>query len=260
MRAPLAGLLLVAACQRPDPAGDAAAPVEDTGAPALYEVSGRIVDLDDQPVVDVFVTVSTDFCIPDRTASDGSFTVGRVDPGPKRLITYGETAANGLFASVSAAFEPQGDTTFPEPVRTPRLDERWPVDPAATTEQRVVSADGLELTIPPGSLSLAPFAPSEVQVARVPPDRAPPVVPDGVELADLFVLHPILSTFDPPAPVAFPADTGLPPGTRVTFHALDYDLGVLVPVAAGTVDAAGRPVTDAGQGIPELTWIGLSVE
>jgi hypothetical protein len=37
-------------------------------------------------------------------------------------------------------------------------------------------------------------------------------------------------------------------------------LGQLVVVAAGVVGQDGRPRTEDGQGIPELTWLGLSVE
>ena len=73
---------------------------------------------------------------------------------------------------------------------------------------------------------------------------------------DLFVLHPILSTIDPPATARFPAGA-LPPGTPVTFHALDYESGLLVEVGAGTVDSTGRPQIETG-GIPELTWVGVT--
>ena len=97
-------------------------------------------------------------------------------------------------------------------------------------------------------------------MARVPVDLAPPVAPEDVELLDLFVLHPILSPLDPPAPISFPEDTELAPGTRVVFHALDYELGRLVPVATGEVGEDGRPASDDGQGIPELTWIGMSLQ
>jgi hypothetical protein len=193
--------------------------------PDRYEVSGQVVDLAGAPVVDVFVTVSTEFCIPDRTDEARGFTVGEVDAGDKRLITYGETAANGLFASVVFAFSADGTLTFDGPIPTPSLDERWPVYPDATSEQQVMTSDGLQLTIPAGSLSMAPFAPDEVQVARVNVDQAPPFVPDDLTLVDLFALHPIQSILDPPAPVAFPGDIGLSPGTAVTFHSLDYETG-----------------------------------
>ena len=252
--------MVLGACAGAAPTGDSAE-ASDMGADeARFAVGGRIADLGDEPVVDVFVTVSTEFCTPDRTDDDGAFEVAEVSPGAKRLITYGETAANGLFASVVFAFEADETTVFADPVLAPALTEIHPVDPDATEEQVLESTDGLSLTIPVGSLTVAAFAPDEVQVARVPVERAPPFVPEEVVILDLFVLHPIRSTFDPPAPVAFPADTHLAPGTAVLFHSLDYETGELIPVAAGTVDADGRPVTDEGQGLVELTWIALSQE
>ncbi len=232
----------------------------DTSAPSTFAVGGVITDLSDGPIVDVFVTVSTEFCIPDRTDSQGDFEVQEVVAGPKRLITYGETASNGLVASVSFAFQADSAHVFDAAIQLPRLEETWPLDEAATDAQAITTSEGLTLTIPAGALKLAPFAPSELQLARVPVGDAPDFLPEGVELVDLFVLHPVLSTLDPPAAVAFPSDTALPSGTRVRFHALDYTLGQLVDVATGVVDEDGRPRTDEGQGIPELTWIGLSVE
>lgn len=253
-------LLPLVACTGPASV-DTGGPDDDGGSGhGRFIISGIVVDLDGDPVVDVFVTVSTEFCTPDRTDEAGAFAVGEVDPGDKRLITYGETASNGLFASVVFPFEADEALHLEAPIRTPALVETWPVDPSAAEDQVVMTADGLALTIPAGALTLAPFAPAEVQVARVPVELAPPFIPEGVDLLDLFVLHPIQSTFDPPAPVAFPADTALPPGAAVRFHALDYDTGLLVPVASGTVDADGRPVTDDGAGIPELTWVGVSLE
>jgi hypothetical protein len=225
-----------------------------------FEVSGQVADLDGQPVVGVFVTVSTEFCIPDQTDESGTFTVGQVVPGPKRLITYGETATNGLFASVVFAFEADSAVWFEQPVLAPALTEIWPLDLDSSSDLTVQSNDGLTLQISAGSLTMAPFAPGELQVARVPVDQAPDFVPEGIELVDLFALHPIQSTFDPPAPVSFPSDTGLTVGTAVTFHALDYESGLLIPVATGTVDSNGHPTTAPGQGLPELTWVGISTE
>jgi len=245
-------LVLVAGCTAgttPD------SPTESTADPSRFSVEGTLLDLDGGSIEDAFVTVSTDFCIPDRTAPDGTFEVGEVDPGSKRLITYGETAANGLFASVAFAFEADDQHVFGRPILLPELVETHPVDPSV--DQVIETADDLTLAVDADTLTLAPFAPSEIQVARVPVEDAPPVVPDEVDLVDLFVLHPILSTIDPPAAVTFPV-SDLPPGTQVTIHALDYDLGTLVPVAEGVVDDGGRPTTLPGDGIPELTWIGLS--
>jgi len=258
------GVLLMVACTGPeadDSAGSADTwPQTDTAPPEGFEVSGTVLGLLGEPVVDVFVTVSTEFCIPDQTDAEGRFTVGQVAEGPKRLITYGDTATNGLFASVVFAFDAEGPLVFDGPVLAPELTEIWPLDPTAAEAQTIETADGLTLTVAAGAVTLAPFAPDELQVARVPVAQAPAFVPDGVALVDLFALHPIQSTLDPPARTSFPADTGLAPGAAVTFHSLDYDTGLLVPVATGTVDADGHPTTDTDQGIPELTWIGLSAE
>ena len=253
-------LALVLACTG-TPHADSAANGEDTAGDSAeaagFSVSGQVLDLDDQPVVDVFVTVSTEYCIPDRTAEDGSFTVGDVDAGDKRLITYGETAENGLFASVVFPFEASDTVTFDDPVLAPALTETWPLDP--TIDQQIETDDGLSLTISADSLSLAPFAPEELQVARVPVARTPPMVPEGVTLLDVFVLHPIQSTLDPPAPVAFPGNTELSEGQAVAFWSLDYDTGLMAQVATGTVDAEGRPVTADGEGLVELTWVGVAL-
>ena len=252
-------LLLIAGCT--SSAADSGEPALDTTAePSGFAVSGVTLDLSGEPAVDMFVTVTTEFCTPDQTDEAGAFSVENVAAGDKLLVTYGETASNGLFASVVFPFHADAALTLAEPVLTPRLTEAWTIDPGAQTTQTVQSNDGLLLTIEPGALTLAPFMAEAIQVARVPAEMAPPFSSDGVELLDLFVLHPILSSFDPPAPISFPADTGLEPGTTVTFHALDYSTGLLTAVATGTIDKDGRPTTDPGQGIPELTWIGLSVE
>lgn len=260
-----AGALLLWACtgtNTPTDRASADSGSADSGGLSVdrFTVHGLVEDLLGQPVVDVFVTVSTEFCIPDRTDGDGAFGVGEVSEGDKRLITYGETASNGLFASVAFPFSANEAFVFERPIRTPALDETWPLDEFAAEAQRIETEDGLVLTVPAGALELAPFMPNELQVARVPWELAPPITPVGLELVDLFVLHPIQSMFTSPAPVAFPSDLGLSPGTAVQFHSLDYETGLLVPVANGTVDQGGHPVTTEGQGLRELTWIGLSLE
>jgi len=248
-RASLAGLLLLGCTAT----STELPPTEDDGR---FGVTGSITTDVGAPVVDVFVTVSTEFCIPDRTARDGAFAIGDVDPGPKRLITYGETASNGLFASVSMAFDADDEHVFDAPIHTPELVERIAVEPSEPVS--IITADGLSISMEAGALELAPFAPAELQVARVDPATAPIGVP-GVELLDMFVLHPIQSTMDPPAAVSFPA-VSLPEGTPVVFHALDYDTGRLEVVSSGQIDAAGRPTTTPGEGIPELTWVAVSLE
>ena len=148
---------------------------------------------------------------------------------------------------------------FEAPIKMPRFEEIYLLNEDNSDEYTIATNDGLEIIIAPSALNLAPFSPSELQVARVPIAQSPPFIPEDVELVDRFVLHPILSTLDPPSVISFPNDTELPIDSTVKFYALDYELGKLAPVATGFVDENGHPKTNDGQGIPELTWIGLSI-
>ncbi|GEM_PF-1600081 len=227
--------------------------------PVVFSVIGSAEDLAGRAPVEMLVTASGDYCVPDDTDGAGSFTVEKVEAGNKRLITYGETAANGLFASIVIPVTVDGNIKIERPVLSPRLTERHPIDPESNQIQWVESDEGLRLEIAPGSIEFAPFMPEEVQVARIPLESTPPFVPDGIELLDLFVLHPIRSTFEPAASVKFPVLPGTEPGTAVHFYALDYNTGWLKKVAEGVVDENGRPSSADGQGITELTWIGIAL-
>lgn len=252
-RAAGSALLALAAC-----AGPATGPDRGDSGSEGWTVSGMVADLDGTPVPDLYVTASDSFCVPDVTDADGAFSVANVGAGEKRLITYGSTAPGGPWGSVVLPLEIRADVTLSEPVLAPSLPESIPLDTDA--DQAIETADRLRIDVEAGSLTLAPFAAAELRVRRVPVTMAPAFVPEGVALIDLFVLDPIRSTLDPPAPVAFPPDLGLVEGQAVRVHALDYATGWLVPVATGEVGADGRASTADGQGIPELTWIALSLE
>lgn len=271
LRASSALVLIVAAVSACAPGVNAPGTTGDASGPSSTDtnsteelgtsvVRGRVADLSGQAIIDMFVTVSDDYCVPDRTSTTGAFVVERVQDGSQRLITYGETASNGTFASVVLPILVEGDTTVANTVSVPRLDETHPVDLESTEVQTITSSDGLELELQPGSLTFAPFFEAEILVARVPVSDAPAFVPQEVELHDLFVLHPIRSTFDPPAPLRFPPDPELTPGTSVSFYSLDYDTGLLTPVATGVVNDEHAPVTSPGQGLPELTWVAVAID
>lgn len=224
-----------------------------------FSVHGTIHDQYNQPITNLFVTASSEFCIPDQTDEQGVFEIRNVEEGEKRLIIYGDTTPDGLVASVSFTFEVENNHVFEAPIKMPRFEEIYLLNEDNSDEYTIATNDGLEIIIAPSALNLAPFSPSELQVARVPIAQSPPFIPEDVELVDLFVLHPILSTLDPPSVISFPNDTELPIDSTVKFYALDYELGKLAPVATGFVDENGHPKTNDGQGIPELTWIGLSI-
>ncbi len=199
------GLLLgTAAC------GQALTPPEPTmPAPSGFTVGGRVLDLMGQPVVDLFVTVSTEFCIPDRTDANGHFEIQRVQSGPKRLITYGETTTGTAVASVAIALEAQSAQELGQAIELPVLDESCAIELHTEMVQTIESREGLSIDIQPEALTLAPFAVARLQVARVPLAQAPAIAPASLQLVDLFVLHPILSTLNPPSPLRFPNDLGL---------------------------------------------------
>ncbi len=257
-RAASSALFALAAC-----AGDAVTP--ETGemgadtAGEAWTVSGSVADLDGTPVSELYVTASDAFCVPDTTDRAGAFDIGNVSAGEKRLITYGNTAPGGPWGSIVLPIDVSSDLFVDGPVLAPSLSEAIPVDADAGEAQIIETADGLGLTIEAGSLALAPLADAELRVRRIPVAQAPAFVPEGVALLDLFVLDPIRSTLEPPARVSFPPDLGLAEGQAVVVHALDYDTGWLVPVATGVVDASGRATSADGRGIPELTWMALSL-
>ena len=169
-------------------------------------------------------------------------------------------AAGALHASVVFAFDAEADTTFPMPVPAPVFATTFAVNPEAADTEVYATPEGFALSVPPGSLTLAPFTDDAIYAVRVPLDRAPAFVPAGVDLVDLWALGPIQSTFSPPAAVAFPPDLGLIQGEGVGVYALGYATGLLARVSDATVADDGTASTADGGGIPELTWIALARE
>ena len=107
----MSSLLLITGCT--PSATDSGEPAPDTAAePAGFAVSGVALDLSGEPAVNMFVTVTTEFCTPDRTDEAGVFSVENVSAGDKLLVTYGETASNGLFASVVFPFRADAELTL----------------------------------------------------------------------------------------------------------------------------------------------------
>ena len=232
----------------------------DSGGASADEgtVSGIVLDAEGAPVVGLVVTVSGEFCIPDETDAAGAFTVTGVGAGPRRLVTYGETADAGRVASLAFAFAAGGEVVFDEPIHDPFLVEAGELDGAAP----LVTPGGLEWTVEPGAFDPPPFGDATLWEARLDPALAPPFVPDGVRLLDLFALEPAGGAFDPPAAVRFPPVEGAAPGDAVRFYVLDLDAGTLVEAAEGRVDEAGRPATSPadGGGISTLGWLAVAAE
>lgn len=233
----------------------------DGDAKAGHAAKGKIIDLSGAPVVNVYVTVSTEFCIPDRTSTTGSFTVRNIVPSPaKRLIVYGPTANGAPHASLAFAFTGghTGDFEFGKPIVVPRLVTPLTYDPSIVDPQRLATGDGFAITLRAGDLRIEGFDAPKLFAVQVPLEKAPPFGEPLSRLHALYVLEPLQSTVAKPAPVEFPNPRALAVGTKVDIVQLDYAKGVLTKAASGHVRDDGKVVSDDGAGITELTWIGFA--
>lgn len=254
--------LFCAACGSSTPTASSVADGGDA-APAAngHSARGVVVDLAGNPVVNIYVTVSTEFCVPDRTAPSGTFTVRNVAPGgAKRLILYGPTAKNGPYASLAFAFADTADTAdydFARPIVTPKLDAPLAFRADVTEPQKLTTADGFAITLRAADLHVEGFGDPKLYAVPIPLDKAPPfaAVP---RLHALYALEPLQSTITSPAAVEFPNPKGLAVGAKVDILQLDYLKGELVMRASGHVREDGKVVSEDGSGITELTWIGFA--
>ncbi|GAC1588850.1 MAG: hypothetical protein NVS3B20_16440 [Polyangiales bacterium] len=260
----LASVSCLSACETSTPiapsSGDAQADL-GTDAPAAHLVRGTVVDLEGAPVANIYVTVSTEFCIPDRTAPGGTFAVKNVlAGGSKRLILYGPTASGGPYASLAFAFSGAdfADVAFAKPIVTPRLVSPLPFKKDVVESQRLTTADGFVITLRAADVHIEGFGAPKLFAIQVPLDKAPPMGDVIPRLHALYVLEPLQSTLARPAPVELPNPKGLAVGARVDIFQLDYLKGVLVPAAKGHVRDDGKIVSDDGSGVTELTWIGFA--
>ena len=256
---------LAAGCGHSSPSTASAADAGGKDAiaetPGGHTARGRVVDLSGAPVFDLYVTVSTEFCIPDRTAADGTFAVRNVGPGGnKRLILYGPTAKAGPYASLSFALTgaDDADLDLTKPIVTPRLDAPLAYRPDVVEPQRLATADGFAITIRAADLKIEGFGEPKLYAVSIPREKAPPFGPIVDRLHALYVLEPLQSTLAKPAPIELPNPQALAVGAKVDIVALDYWKGALVPRAKGHVRADGKVVSDDGEGITELTWVGFA--
>lgn len=253
------GAALVAGCG--SSTDSAATGDASVGAPVGHVVRGTIVDLDGAAVTNIYVTVSTDFCIPDRTTKAGAFAVRNVRPGgAKRLIVYGPTASGGPYASLAFAFPgaESADVDFAKPIVIPRLVTALPYDPSAAAPQRLATSDGFAITFSAADLHLEGFGDPKLFAIRVPIDKAPPFGDVLSRLHALYVVEPLQSTLARPAKIEMPNPKGLAVGARVDIFQLDYLEGALVPAARGHVRDDGIIVSDDDNGVTELTWLGFA--
>jgi len=259
-RGVLVAFLLWGGCGPSTPAASNVADAGDAAPETGHSARGSVVDLAGNPVVNIYVTVSTEFCVPDRTSSTGTFTVRNVAPGgAKRLILYGPTAKNGPYASLSFAFTgaDTADHEFVRPIVTPKLDAPLAYRADVVEPQKLTTSDGFSITLRAADLHIEGFGDAKLYAVPIPLDKTPPFAAVS-RLHALYVLEPLQSSIASPSAVEFPNPRGLPVGSKVDIFQLDYSKGELVVHASGHVRADGKVVSDDGSGITELTWVGFA--
>jgi hypothetical protein len=95
----------------------------------------------------------------------------------------------------------------------------------------------------------------KLSVTRVPLNRVPMVLQDGLFSRMYVSIQPEGATFDPPLPISFPNVDGAAPGETVKLMSFVHDLGRFAEVGSARVSADGRTVeTEPGVGIREADW------
>jgi hypothetical protein len=123
------------------------------------------------------------------------------------------------------------------------------VDPTMWSEVKV--------SFPPNSAIARDGTPAtQAAVIPVPPDRLPAPLPPTVNPKLVISIQAMGATsFDVPAPAAFPNMEGLAPGEKALFWSFNHDAGRWEVIGTGTVSADGLTIsTDPGVGIRAPGW------
>ncbi len=254
----------------------------------LTHLRGWIVDQDGRPIegakAQACVRRAPDEqlnCLsPADTGGDGVFTIAVPEGGGNRCmrrLAMRTLAPNCGSATLYCRLDVPAPDAADSVLRTPTPFTLVDTTPAVVlppegdpeVARTVVFADGLELDVTPGRF----YAEGEGYVGL----GAAAVAPDAQglcfagEVADfsaLYAFYPEGDVEGTPFPVRLPNTAGLPAGAPVEFltlGGLDCTLdaenrieeGVWAVSGTGTVSADGtQVVSDAGGGVPCLTWLG----
>jgi hypothetical protein len=237
------------------------------GTLCIRSVEAKVLDIDDKPVAGLTVSACGGVCVPATTAADGSvhLKAGYYFLNPGFLLALGRSRYAGYVTLLPPA---TSDVVFPSPFRIPRLPDAGESFPASGAAGSVSSA-GLTLTLSAQTkvdVDSITFQTPDDQAFRavaVPIERGPGFLDPSLGVELLYAVGPLETKLDPPAPLSLPNAKSWPAGAVVELLVHGYlkdepGYGTMAKTATGRVSADGaRIVTDDGQGITLLTWIGV---
>ncbi|MBW2526341.1 MAG: hypothetical protein JRI23_19330 [Deltaproteobacteria bacterium] len=258
-----------------------------TAAVCVTDVTGVLVDEQDEPLADLIVSVCGEVsCSPGESDPSGAFevVVNRfITPDEFAVLPHGreQDLAPFYFPLPAAATGPAVDVgqlpVLSMPADGPTLVVR--TDQAGAPAQTVTSAgvtlevaEGVEVQLAFDDVALG-AAGKQFRAREVPPAARDRYVDSALGVEALWALYPFESSFRPegsPADLAqarlsFPNTLGLQAGDAVEVLALgsfsfpDWIAPArFSTVATATVTADRQRIEmDSGEGIPHLTWIAI---
>lgn len=266
----------------PDPSGGPAAPAYDAngcvapadgvqpGAICVKTLSAHVLDLEGAPLPNLVTTACGDGCSFGKT--DGT---GATKMDVHRYMRKAALMLHGRshYASYYSRFDATGDvdkgTLF-----LPTMPFEEGVDLPVDGKAKVVThgdvtysfANGMDVNV--DQIELDGAAEQRFRAIKVALDKAPPFVDPKAGFAALYAMTPFHTRIKPAAAVTIANTAKLPAGAAVELFVQLTDLqeklgpfGGFTKVADGHVSADGAAIkTDDGQGIPEITWLGVRLK
>jgi hypothetical protein len=252
-------------CERPSFADDSIPKV------TVGEVTALVLDLDEEPVVDVPITVcGVDLCSDLReTDQDGAAAVHLPSPVTKPAFKYGDGLRYGELALLLPEAEDGLDLGTLYLPALPAVGAR--IEPGMPA-----TSGGATLTLPDdGVVTLEAFAPYDTpenqafRAAELPPARFPDGLDHGAELERIFTLAPLGAELCPPAALSLPNSAGWEAGTEVEFLLQGFGVGLIEgdqpfapygewqPIGTGVVTDDGDTLVLTEGGLPIISNVGV---
>lgn len=246
------------------------------GSVCVKTVSGKVTDPSGAPVGKKLVSICGSICFFGETKDDGTFNaaVGQfIKVGNFAASVHGRASHASLYEKLPATG--MGDVALPTTLILPPVPAMGTLIP--TDSKRIVTATTpvthgdlslkfeagteMELDLEDVELVMSGKGGDHLRAVKV-EEKDYPTFAKGKNLKLLYAATPFDAKFTKKVSVTINNTGGLAEGTAVEIVALGneflkepFTAGVLEVVATGKV-TGGKIVTDVGQGISTLTWIG----